>query len=57
MPDTARTKSNVFFVFFDGGTIGLVDGIAALNGALRTKSKIKPAERTVLDVLDSDGKI
>ena len=57
MPDTARTKSNVFFVFFEGGTAGLVDGIAALNVQLRTKSKIKPAEKTILDVVDSNGKI
>ena len=57
MPDTARTKSNVYFVFFEGGAAGLVDGIAALNGAGRQKSTIKPVEKIVLDVLDSDGKI
>ena len=57
MPSISRTKSNTFFVFFDGGTIGLVDGIAALNVAGRQKSTIKPVEKTVLDVLDSDGKI
>ena len=59
MPRTARTKSNVFFVFFDGGTAGVLDGIAALNGKGRSRRKctIKPVEKTVLAVLDSDVKI
>ena len=57
MPDTHRTKSNVYFVFFEGGAAGLVDGIAALNGASRQKSNWLPAEKTVLEVLDTDGQI
>ena len=57
MPDASRFRSNVWFVLFEGGTSGLVDGIAALNGPLRQKSVIKPVEKTVLEVLDTDGQI
>ena len=55
--DASRVRSNVFFIFFEGGAAGLVDGIAALNGARRQKSNWLPAEKTVLEVLDTDGKI
>ena len=57
MPDASRIRSKVYFVFFEGGTSGLVDGIAALNGTTRQKSNFKPAEKTVLEVLDTDGQI
>ena len=57
MPDASRIRSNVYFVLFEGGAAGLVDGIAALNGEARQKSKAKPVEKTVLEVLDSDGQI
>ena len=52
-----RIRSNVYFIFFEGGAAGLVDGIAALNGASRQKSNWLPAEKTVLEVLDTDGEI
>ena len=55
MPDASRSRSNVYFVLFEGGAIGLADGIAALNGASRQKSSAKPVEKTVVEVLDSDG--
>ena len=35
----------------------MVDGIAALSGAGRRKSTIKPLGKTVSDLLDSAGKI
>ena len=57
MAETTRTKSNVHFVLFARGAAGLVDGIAALSGAGRRKSTIKPLGKTVSDVLDSAGKI
>ena len=57
MPDADRIRSNVWFVFFEGGTSGLVDGIAALNGPSRQKMPIKPVEKTVLEVLDTDGQL
>ena len=56
MPDTARTRNSVFYVLFEGGADGLVDGIDALNNT-RQKATIKPVEKTDLDVLDSNGKI
>ena len=55
MPDSSRSRSNVYFVLFEGGAIGLADGIAALNGASRQKSSAKPVKKTVVEVLDSDG--
>ena len=55
MPDASRSRSNVYFVLFEGGAIGLADGIAALNSASRQKSSAKPVEKTVVEVLDSDG--
>ena len=55
MPDASRIRSNVWFVLFEGGTSGLVEGIAALNGPSRLKMPTKPVEKTVLEVLDTDG--
>ena len=55
MPDASRSRSNVYFVLFEGGAIGLADGIAALNGATRQKSTAYPVKKTVVEVLDSDG--
>ena len=55
MPDTSRSRSNVYFVLFEGGAIGLADGIAALNGGTRQKSTAYPVKKTVVEVLDSDG--
>ena len=54
MPDASRSRSNVYFVLFEGGAIGLADGIAALNKR-RQKSSAKPVKKTVMKVLDSDG--
>ena len=55
MPDASRSRSNVYFVLFEGGAIGLADGIAALNGATRQKSTAEPVKKTVVKILDSDG--
>ena len=57
MADTTRTKSNVHFVLFERGAAGLVDGIAALTGAGRRKSTIKPLGKSVSDLLDSADQI
>ena len=48
--DASRVRSNVFFIFFEGGAAGLVDGIAALNGASRQKSNCLPAQWILVEV-------